>query len=52
MVFISVAAIYHFYAASEVGLAGTVRAHLKVAGIELSLSFFQDGGNSDVIMAS
>jgi hypothetical protein len=52
MVFISVAAIYHFYAASEVGLAGTVRAHLKVAGMELSLSFFQDGGNSDVIMAS
>jgi hypothetical protein len=46
-----VTAIYHFYAASEVGLAGTVRAHLKVAGIELSLSFFQDGDNSNAIMA-
>jgi hypothetical protein len=45
-------AIYHFCAASEVGLAGIARVHLKVAGLERSFAFFQDGEKSDAIMAS
>jgi hypothetical protein len=47
-----VAAIYHFFAASEVGLAGMGRAHLKAADFERSFTFYQDGENSNAIMAS
>jgi hypothetical protein len=48
----SVAAIYHFCAASEVGLVGAGCAHLKAADFKRSFTFYQDGDNSDAIMAS
>jgi hypothetical protein len=47
-----VAAIYPFCAASEVGLAGMGRVHLKVADPERWFAFYQDGDNSNAIIAS